>query len=343
VPPQLATLVSDAPTGDEWLHEMKFDGYRILARLERGRARLLSRNGNDWTERFAVVAKGVERLPAERAMLDGEVAVLLPDGTTSFQALQNLLSGGTGGQLVYMAFDLLHLDGRDLTGARLEDRKGVLEALLAAAGAAAEPVRMSRHVVGSGPAFLEQACRLGLEGAVAKRRDAPYRSARNPDWRKIKCTKRQEVVIGGFTEPDGSRVGIGALLAGVYEGGRLAYAGKVGTGFTERVLRELRRRLEGLRADRSPFADPPTGVGVAHWVRPELVAEVEFTQWTDDGKMRHPSFQGLREDKRASDVVRERPSAPEAAKGARSMPNAHTSRASTASAPSRAQRPGRKR
>ena len=160
---------------------------------------------------------------------------------------------------------------------------------------------------GSGPKFLEQACRLGLEGAVAKRRDAPYRSARSTDWQKIKCIKRQEVVIGGYTDPDGSRVGIGALLAGVYEGRKLVYAGKVGTGFTERSLRDLHRRLERLAVSHCPFAVPPTGVGRAHWVRPELVAEVAFGQWTNDGKMRHPSFQGLREDKRAEEVVRERP------------------------------------
>lgn len=307
MPPQLATLVSHSPAGDEWLHEMKFDGYRILARVERGAARLLSRNAKDWTAHFPAVAKAVARLPAERAMLDGEVAVLLPDGTTSFQALQNLLTGEMSGQLVYMVFDLLHLDGRDLTGTRLEDRKAVLEALLATAGPAADPLRFSRHVVGSGPKFLEQACRLGLEGAVAKRRDAPYRSARSTDWQKIKCIKRQEVVIGGYTDPDGSRVGIGALLAGVYEGRKLVYAGKVGTGFTERSLRDLHRRVERLAVSHCPFAVPPTGVGRAHWVRPELVAEVAFGQWTNDGKMRHPSFQGLREDKRAVEVVRERP------------------------------------
>jgi bifunctional non-homologous end joining protein LigD len=319
VPPQLATLVTDAPVGDEWLHEMKFDGYRILARLDRGAVRLLSRNGKDWTDHFPAVARAVERLPAKEALLDGEVAVLLPDGTTSFQALQNLLSGGASGHLVYMVFDLLHLDGRDLTGARLEDRKSALRALIAAARPAAEPARYSDHVIGAGPEFFERACRLGLEGVVAKRRDAPYKSARTPDWRKVKCVKRQEVVIGGYTDPEGSRVGIGALLVGVHEGGQLVYAGKVGTGFSDKILRSLKQRLEGLEQKASPFTDPPTGVGRPHWVKPQLVAEVAFSQWTDDGRMRHPSFQGLRDDKAASEVVREKPASLDAGEGSPPM------------------------
>jgi bifunctional non-homologous end joining protein LigD len=306
-PPQLATLVSQAPSGEAWLHEMKYDGYRILARLDHGRVTLLSRNGRDWTDKFPTIAEAVGHLPAERAMLDGEVAVLQPDGTTSFQALQNFLSGTGPGQLVYMVFDLLHLDGWDLTGARLEDRKAVLERLLASGNGKSGPVRYSDHVAGDGPDFFTHACRLGLEGVIAKRRDAPYRGTRSADWLKIKCVKGQEVVIGGYTEPEGSRVGIGALLVGVYEDGRLVYAGKVGTGFDQETLRALKKRLASLEQKACPFATRPAGVGQPHWVKPDLVAAVSFSEWTADGRMRHPSFQGLREDKPATSVTRELP------------------------------------
>jgi bifunctional non-homologous end joining protein LigD len=302
--PQLATLVTEPPKGDAWLHELKFDGYRILGRLQDGRARLISRNGNDWTGHFPSLAAALEALPVSQALVDGEVAVLLPDGRTSFQALQNALSARAQGDLVYFAFDLPYLEGYDLTRARLEDRKAALAALLAGAGAA---VRYSSHVVGSGDAFFEKACGMRLEGIVSKRRDAPYESRRGGSWLKVKCLRRQEVVIGGWTEPSGSRTGLGALLVGVHEqGGGLTFAGKVGTGFTEKVLRDLRRRLGALEQDASPFSPRPKGVGAAHWVKPQLVAEVAFTEWTGDGKMRHPSFQGLRADKPALEVVRER-------------------------------------
>ena len=302
--PQLATLVTEAPAGDAWLHELKFDGYRILGRVQDGRVRLISRNGNDWTDNFPSLAAALGALPASQALIDGEVAVLLPDGTTSFQALQNALSARAQGELVYFAFDLPHLDGYDLTRARLEDRKAALQALLASAGTA---VRYSAHVVGSGQEFFDNACRMRLEGIVSKRRDAPYESRRGGSWLKVKCLRRQEVVIGGWTEPSGSRTGLGALLVGVQEPGvGLTFAGKVGTGFTEKVLRDLHRQLSALEQASSPFSPKPKGVGAAHWVKPELVGEVAFTEWTSDGKMRHPSFQGLRADKPAREVVRER-------------------------------------
>jgi bifunctional non-homologous end joining protein LigD len=301
--PQLATLVTEAPPGDAWLHELKFDGYRILGRLQGGRARLVSRNGNDWTGNFPSLAAAIEALPVSQALIDGEVAVLMPDGTTSFQALQNALSQRDQGELVYFAFDLPYLEGYDLTRARLEDRKAALASLISGAGTA---VRYSAHVVGSGQAFFENACRMRLEGIVSKRRDAPYESRRGGSWLKVKCLRRQEVVIGGWTEPSGARTGLGALLVGVQEGGGLAYVGKVGTGYTEKVLKDLRRRLGALEQASAPFSPKPKGVGAAHWAKPELVAEVAFTEWTGDGKMRHPSFQGLRADKPAREVVRER-------------------------------------
>ena len=301
--PQLATLVTEAPDGDGWLHELKFDGYRILGRVHNGHARLISRNDNDWTANFPSLVAALETLPVSEAVIDGEVAVLLPDGTTSFQALQNALQARDRGELVYFAFDLPYLEGYDLTRAALEDRKAALSALLSGAGT---EVRYSAHVAGSGQAFFDNACRLGLEGIIAKRRDAPYEAGRGGSWLKVKCVRRQEVVIGGWTEPSGSRTGLGALLVGVHEkGGALVFAGKVGTGFTDKVLRDLRRRLGALEQDAAPFSPKPKGVGAAHWVKPELVAEVAFTEWTGDGKMRHPSFQGLRADKPAREVVRE--------------------------------------
>ena len=303
---QLATAVTDPPHGDEWLHEMKFDGYRILGRLDKGRVRLVSRNGKDWTDRFPALRDAIAGIGAQRSLLDGEVAVLLPGGNTSFQALQNLMSGAAGGQLVYYVFDLLHLDGYDLAGVALEERKSALQRLVAGVGGG--QIRYSDHVVGQGEKVFENACRMGMEGIVSKRRDMPYTPGRTRGWLKVKCHLEQEAVIGGYTDPEGSRVGLGALLVGVHGGsGRLFYAGKVGTGFTEKMLQDLRRKLEAREQKTSPFA---AGTGLprnAHWVKPDLVAEVAFTEWTSEGHLRHPTFRGLREDKPAAQVVRENP------------------------------------
>src|SRR5262249_32102300 len=191
-------------------------------RLDRGGADLSSGTGRSWTSHFPAITAAVAKLPAEQALLDGEIAVFVDDGTSSFQALQQFLSGDRARQPSYVAFDLLHLDGRDLTAAGTEDRKTICKQLLDAA-AQGEPLRYSDHVIGNGPEFLAHACRAGLEGVIAKRRDAPYRSGRGTDWLKIKCLREQEVVIGGYTEPEGTRIGLGALLAGVHEGGRLTY------------------------------------------------------------------------------------------------------------------------
>ena len=306
LPAQLATAVTDPPDGDEWLHEMKFDGYRILSRLEKGRVRLVSRNGKDWTERFPSVAEAIAGLGVERAVFDGEVAVLLAGGKTSFQALQNYMGGAGGGQLVYYVFDLLHLDGYDLSGVALEARKAALQGLLE--GLNGGRLRYSDHVVGQGRRVFENACRMGMEGIVSKRRDMTYTPGRTRGWLKVKCHLEQEVVIGGFSDPEGTRTGLGALLIGVYDGqARLVYAGKVGTGFTDKMLQDLRRKLEAREQKTSPFA---AGTGLprtAHWVKPDLVAQVAFTEWTSEGHLRHPTFRGLREDKPAAQVVRENP------------------------------------
>jgi bifunctional non-homologous end joining protein LigD len=311
VPPyraQLALLVSEAPAGDGWVHEVKYDGYRIGCALEGGRATLWSRRGKDWTAQFPEVATAARALPARTTLLDGEVAVLLPDGRTSFQALQNAFSGARR-RLVYFAFDLLHLDGEDLAARPLVERKAALARLL---GDGEGVIRYAPHVEGSGAAVFREACRLGLEGIVSKQRDQPYRPGRNAGWVKTKCVLRQELVVGGFTDPEGAaRDAIGALLVGFHEGAALRFAGKVGTGFTNAQARALRARLAPLATRECPFSPRPAGrLGKnAHWVRPELVCEVAFTEWTGDGKIRHPSFQGLREDKHAADVVRERPTA----------------------------------
>jgi bifunctional non-homologous end joining protein LigD len=296
-------VVEAPPDGDEWLHEIKHDGYRIVARIEEGEVRLVSRNGKDWTKEFPQVARAVGRLPAGTALLDGEVAAVLPNGATSFQALQRRADGGT--PLVYFAFDLLHLDGWDLRGARLLDRKEVLRRLLEAAPPA---LRFSDHVRGRGPEFFETAREAGLEGVVSKRADAPYREGRGGDWRKAKCRLTQEVVIGGWTLQSDGRPSIGALMVGLHEDGQLVYAGKVGSGFDERLLRDLQHRLEARARKTPPFAEVPAELpkGV-NWVEPDLVAQVEFTQWTNEGRMRQPVFLGLRDDRDPRHVVRERP------------------------------------
>jgi bifunctional non-homologous end joining protein LigD len=302
--PQLAELVKTAPDGELWVHEVKFDGYRIGADIAGGQVTLWSRNGKDWTEAFPEVARAAARLRCQDALLDGEVAILLPDGRTSFQALQGSFGAGRMGELVYFVFDLLQVDGRDLTRLPLEERKQRLRKLVPARG---RVIRYVDHLEGRGPEVWREACRLGFEGIVSKRRDAAYFHGRGHGWVKTKCVLRQEFVIGGFTDPEGSRDGLGALVVGVHEGGRLVFAGKVGTGFTQASARALRTRLDRLEQKDCPFATRPPGwLGKhAHWVRPILVAEVVFTEWTSDRKIRHPSFQGLREDKSPSEVVRE--------------------------------------
>src|SRR5258706_1708484 len=317
--PQLPTLVGEPAAGDDWLHELKFDGYRILCRVDEGEVTLLSRNGKDWTANFPRVVAAAKALSVDRVLIDGEVAVVAPDGTTSFNALQNALSaGGAGGRsasgapnrneaskeglVSYFVFDLLHLDGADLTRVPLEKRKETLKR-----GVSSDSVlRYSDHVIGNGEDFFEKACGLKLEGVVSKRRDAAYESGRSRAWLKVKCLREQEFVIGGFTDPEGARVGLGALLLGVHgKKGALEYTGKVGTGFTQKVARELRTRLGRLETKKPPFAERPKGLARVHWVRPELVAQVVFTEWTPDGRLRHPAFRGLREDKSAREWVRE--------------------------------------
>lgn len=307
VEPELATLVKEAPPGDDWIHEMKWDGYRMLCRIENGDVRMMSRNNKDWSGNFPMIARCAARLALQNAWIDGEVVVMDADGRTSFQALQNALSSDHSSQLHYYAFDLMYLNGYDLRGVPLVERKRLLEAILEAAPAT---LRFSAHIQGSGEAFYAQACKMKLEGMISKRAQSTYRGGRCRDWLKVKCSLRQEMVIGGYTDPEGTRSGFGALLLGVYENdGKLRYSGKVGTGFNETTLRTMHKKLRALEVNDPPFSNSPRGYEAkgAHWVKPDLVAEIEFTEWTNDGTLRHPSFQGLREDKKARDVMRERP------------------------------------
>ena len=299
-------LVKAVPAGDAWLHEPKYDGYRIGCLVEPSGVRLVSRRGNDWTASFPEIAAAARGLGA--CALDGEIAALDAHGRTSFQRLQNAFGAGARPRLVYFVFDLLSLAGEDLRRLPLEDRKALLEGLLAPRPTGA--ILYTPHAIGDGAAVFAAACRAGLEGIVSKRRDARYVPGRGPSWVKTKCVLRQELVICGVTDRAGSNgQEVGALVLGWHDGGALVYAGKVGTGLTQQASRDLRRRLRALEQPRCPFPRPPTGVvgRDVHWARPELVCEVSFTELTAGGHLRHPSFAGLRLDKRARDVVRERP------------------------------------
>jgi bifunctional non-homologous end joining protein LigD len=307
IPPELATLVDQAPAGDDWIHEIKLDGYRTAAGIEAGKVRMLTRSGLDWTARFRPIAAALAALKARAAYLDGEIAVMDEDGVTSFAALQDALSRGQGERLTYHIFDLLHLDGCDLTGLPLIERKAVLAPLLARLPKGG-PVRYSDRVQGQGPKFFAQACKHHLEGIVAKLATSPYRPGRSDAWRKVKCLNRQEFVIGGWMASDKPGRSLRSLLLGYYDRGKLIFAGKAGTGFGLAAGRELAQRLGKIERDTPPFASVPRDYQRgARWVDPRLVAEVTFTTWTADNLLRHPSFEGLRDDKPAKDVKLEQP------------------------------------
>jgi bifunctional non-homologous end joining protein LigD len=307
--PELATLVEEPPEGREWLSEVKFDGYRLLVRKHGREVRLITRKGLDWSAKLPEVVRAVARLKPDKLLMDGELVALREDGLSSFANLQAALASRGGearkGLFLYL-FDLLHLDGWDLRPCQLAHRKAALKPLDAWRG----PLRFSDHLEGETPRIRRQACALGLEGIICKRADAPYRGARTRDWVKVKCQGRDEFIILGWTPPAGSRQGLGSLHLGFHDdGGRLHYIGGVGTGFTEKELADLRRRL-GRLATTPPegmllAGDPPDPL--INWVQPELVAEVQYIGWTGFGRLRHATWLGLRQDKGAEEVVRDVP------------------------------------
>lgn len=298
--PMLATLVDSLPDSRGWLFERKLDGYRALAYRDGESLRLYSRNKLPLDDEFPTIVAALKKLPDRRFVLDGEIVAAVGGDAAGFEALQQR---GARTTMRYYIFDVLLLGNDDARPLPLMERKKLLRTIRFSG-----PLKRTGTKTGDAEELRSQACASGWEGLIAKRADAPYRAGRSRDWLKLKCVNEQELVIAGFTDPKGSRVGFGALMLGYYADGELRYAGEVGTGFNQRTLGELAAKLEPLTTDRSPFADHPRAKKGQHFVKPKLVAQVAFTEWTRDGKLRHPTFLGIRKDKRAADVVREEPS-----------------------------------
>ncbi|MFD2367178.1 DNA ligase D [Pseudoduganella sp. GCM10020061] len=305
--PELATLVDKPPSSaEDWVFEIKFDGYRLLARVEGKEVRLFTRNGNDWTRKMMQLHDAIVAAKLPDGFYDGEIVVHDENGRPDFGKLQMAFDGSNTAHIVFFIFDAPYLNGYDLRQVPLVERREVLRAVLEKAGS--DRLRFSDEF-GTDPAqILEAACKMGLEGIIGKKRDSLYVERRSPDWIKLKCQLRQEFVIAGYTDPQGARTGIGSLLLGVYDkDGQLQYAGNVGTGFNEKTLRDIYKKLSALETDESPFPPKTVAGRKHHWVKPKLVAEVSFAEWTKTGSVRHAVFQGLREDKQAKGVGRELP------------------------------------
>jgi bifunctional non-homologous end joining protein LigD len=320
VPPSLATLRATAPSGEGWVHEIKFDGYRIQVRLDHGDVQLRTRKGLDWTSKFPNIAAAVAKLPAETTLIDGEVVVEDEKGASSFAGLQAALKAGDRERFVYCVFDLLHLDGRDLAGLPLIERKAELERLV---GTGRERIKYSAHFEDDGAVVLRRACDMSLEGIVSKRKDATYRSGRAETFIKTKCANAQEFVVGGYSPSSVLPRAIGALVVGYNDHGQLVYAGRIGTGYTRTVARDLWKRLHPLEIDKAPFDRIPHAEARrrdVHWVEPNTVIESHFRGWTTDGLVRQAAFKGVREDKPPQDVVRELPAMTDAKTSARGKP-----------------------
>jgi len=303
IEPCLATLAAKPPESTQWAHEIKFDGYRLQARIDNGKVQLLTRSGLDWTEKFGELAKEMLTLKVTSAIIDGEVVVEDEKGVSSFVELVSDLKARRSARMVFYAFDLLFLQDADTRALPLADRKRLLKRLFARRKKGG-PLRFSDHAQGNGALILAESCNLGLEGIICKRLDKPYRSGRGVDWLKVKCIQTDEFVIGGYLDSSAIKDAIGALVVGFYEGKHLIYAGRVGTGFNRRVAGALWLQLHKLRRETSPFAksvDKKKARGVV-WVKPSLVAQVEYRAWTGDGLLRHASFKALRADKPASQV-----------------------------------------
>ena len=310
IKPQLATLVDESPVGSAWISETKYDGYRMQAHVRATETILFSRNALDWSHKFRAIVDTINATVKHRhTVLDGEI-VVNTKGHASFHALQNALGAKSTVKAKYMVFDILIYDGIDLRAHPLSERRKLLEALLDTFPAKSN-VQISKVLRGPAAASLSKVCAVGGEGIICKKKDAPYTSGRGSGWVKVKCGKRQEFVVVGYSEPKGSREGVGALLLGVYEGGKtLRYAGRVGSGFSSSELLTLRKTLTKIETKKSPLTALDDAVAVresgkVQWVQPTLVAEISFTDWTSDGLLRHPVFQGLREDKKPTAVKRE--------------------------------------
>jgi bifunctional non-homologous end joining protein LigD len=313
IPPQLCQPVENAPSGPKWLHEIKLDGFRMSARIERGRLQLLTRTGLDWSDKYPSTVAALANVKAKTAYFDGELCGVDDAGLPSFAHTQAASDGERGVRLVYYAFDLLHLDGQNVSSRPLVERKALLEPLIADKPG----LQFNGHETGDGELILRHAGKLGFEGVVSKTIDAPYAPGNRGLWRKAKWLNRQEFVIVGWSEPEGTRPYLGALLLGYYtDDGKLIYAGRVGTGMPVKVLADLRRRLGPLSRATSPLSVPPprsTRFGSplvlsrVHWVEPKLVAEITYLTWTADGLLRHTVYVGLREDKPAEEVRRQVP------------------------------------
>lgn len=305
VPPCLATLYSDVARGDQWIHEIKFDGYRLQARIDGDEVRLLTRTGLDWTGRFASVAKALKALKLKSAILDGEIVVEDDAGASSFVALVDALKAGRSADMIYYVFDALYVEGVDVTAAPLSDRRGLLETMLERAPTRG-PIRFSQHLEGDAKKIFTEACKLGLEGIISKRRDMPYRSGRRDEWRKTKCIHTDEFVIGGYVDHSAIAKAVGSLSLGYFDKGTFVYAGRVGTGFDRAGAAQLWKVLQPLRRSASPFAaklDALQRRGVT-WVEPKLVAQIEYRAWSSDNILRHSAFKALRDDKPARQVGR---------------------------------------
>jgi bifunctional non-homologous end joining protein LigD len=322
--PLLATLVdAPPPRPSEWLYEIKFDGYRMLARIDASHGvSLITRNGHDWSSRLPHLVKALARMKLKPGWLDGEIVVLAESGRTDFQALQNAFESARTQGIELFLFDVPYYDGHDLRRVPLVERREFLRGLLAKAPAG---IRLSEAFDAPPKDIIASACKLGLEGIIGKRKESGYSTRRSTDWIKLKCSQRQEFVIGGYTDPKGSRIGIGSLLLGVHDDqGELVYAGKVGTGFNDRSLADMHQRLQKIGIDQRPFKNKTEDERNAHWVEPTLVAEVTYSEWTAGGHIRHGVFQALRTDKPARAIVREKPVHLAEAETGQQQPIAHT-------------------
>ena len=307
IPPSLATLREKVPDSRAWSYEIKFDGYRVQARLAGGEVILKTRTGLDWTDKFPTIAGACGQLASHDVILDGEIVSANDRGISDFSGLQDDLKSGRYDRMVYYVFDLLYLDGVDLTGEPLSARRKALKTLMRKLPKGGV-IRLSESFEDGGPALLERACKMGLEGILSKLRDASYHSGRSGDWVKTKCSNNQEFVVAGYEPSEKKRRAIRSLLLGYYNKHELRYAGRVGTGWNESKERDLMQRLEPLAADKPPFGEipPEERRRNVRWVQPKLVVEIDFRGWTRDALLRQASFQGVREDKPATQVVREK-------------------------------------